>query len=277
MSSEETMSPNPSVGKQLKAILALELRKNFFGRRAFILYFLAAMPVALFVLVYFIPDARESLQNPAQAASVFAGVYNALILRFVVYFGCVWIFTNLFRGDILDGSLHYYFLSPIRREVLAAGKFLAGLSFAGFLFVGSTMASLILVSVPSGLSQVVLGSPGLQHTLTYIGITLLACLGYGAVFLAVGLVFRSPILPAIAFYGWEWLNFLLPPLLKKFSVVHYVQSMSPGVFSEDNPFAVLAEPTPAWIAVPGLLLFSLLVLGLAAWQARRMEIDYGGE
>ncbi len=263
--------------KQIAAILALELRKNFLGQRALMLYFLAALPIAFFVILHLAPPGRELLQNPAQAASIFAWVYNLLILRFVVYFGCVWIFTNLFRGDILAGSLHYYFLSPVRREVIAGSKFLAGMSFATLLFAGSTFATLVLASLPSGLGRALLGSPGLQHTLTYLGITLLACVGYGSVFLLVGLVFRSPILPAIAFYGWEWLNIFLPPLLKKFSVVHYVQSMSPGVFTEGHPLAVLAEPTPAWIAVPGLFFFSLLVLLFAAWQVRRMEIDYGGE
>ncbi len=34
---------------------------------------------------------------------------------------------NLFRGDIVDRSLHFYFLSPVRREVLVVGKYLSGL------------------------------------------------------------------------------------------------------------------------------------------------------
>jgi hypothetical protein len=33
--------------------------------------------------------------------------------------------------------------------------------------------------------------------------------------LIVGLFFRNPIIPALMLYGWEWINFLLPPLLKK--------------------------------------------------------------
>ena len=45
-------------------------------------------------------------------------------------------------------------------------------------------------------------------------------------------------------YGWEWLNFLLPPLLKKVSVIHYLNSLVPVPISE-GPFAVVAEPTPA--------------------------------
>ena len=37
---------------------------------------------------------------------------------------------------------------------------------------------------------------------------MLACVGYGAFFLVVGLFIRNPIVPALLLYGWEWLNFL---------------------------------------------------------------------
>ena len=46
---------------------------------------------------------------------------------------------NLFRGEILDRSLHFYFLAPIRREVLMVGKFLAGLLATCTIFVTSEL------------------------------------------------------------------------------------------------------------------------------------------
>jgi hypothetical protein len=45
----------------------------------------------------------------------------------------------------------------------------------------------------------------------------------------------------------------------------------------EGPFAVLAEPTPAWISVPSLLLFTGVVLFFASRHIRRMEISYAGE
>ena len=38
--------------------------------------------------------------------------------------------------------------------------------------------------------------------------------------------------------------------------------------------AVVSDPVPAWLAVPGLLLVSLLVLFYAAVKARQMEVSY---
>jgi hypothetical protein len=117
---------------------------------------------------------------------------------------------------------------------------------------------------------------GGKQALIYLGITTLAVVGYGAIFLIVGLFFRNPIIPALLIYGWEWLNFLLPPLLKKISVIHYLHSLMPVPLSE-GPFAVMAEPTPAWLSVPSLLIFTLIVLALAGYHTRRMEISYVGD
>jgi ABC-type transport system involved in multi-copper enzyme maturation permease subunit len=260
--------------RQTGAILRLELKKNLWGKRAVLLYLLALLPFLLMLALTLFPP--DEIRDPIERNLVFANIYGGLILRTVVFFGCAWIFMNLFRGDIVDRSLHYYFLSPVRREVIVAGKYLSGLVASMLLFVTTTVASMLLLYLPQGGGAYLLGGAGLGHLLTYAGITALACLGYGAFFLVVGLFFRNPIIPALVLYGWEWLNFLLPPVLKKLSVIHYLNSLSPIPINE-GPFAILVEPTPAWISVPGLLFITAMVLGLASLQIRRMEIRYGGE
>jgi hypothetical protein len=186
---------------------------------------------------------------------------------------------NLFRGELVDRSLHYYFLSAVRREVLVVGKYFSGLVTSIVLFTGTTVVAMLLLYVPHFYSQSLryfTEGRGLSQILTYAGITILACIGYGAFFLVVGLFIRNPIIPAVLLYGWEWLNFLLPPLLKKISVIHYLNSLVPVQISE-GPFAVVADPTPAWIAIPSLVIVTLLVLILAAYRIRHMEIRYGSD
>jgi ABC-type transport system involved in multi-copper enzyme maturation permease subunit len=197
----------------------------------------------------------------------------------VIFFGCAWIFMNLFRGDMIDRSLHFYFLSPVRREVLVIGKYVSGLATSIVLFTAATIVSMLLLYFPhfySESSRYFLDGQGLGQLLTYAGITILACIGYGAFFLVVGLFFRNPIIPAIVLYGWEWLNFLMPPLLKKISVIHYLTSLAPVPVYE-GPFAVPALPTPSWIAVPSLIVVTGLVLIVASYRIRHMEIRYGSD
>jgi len=265
--------------RQIRAIFRLEIEKNFLGRRSILLYLLALLPIGpLLLLAPFTPPDRE-FQNFNNYGTIFAVYYGGLILRTVVFFGCAWIFMNLFRGDIIDRSLHFYFLSPVRREVLVVGKYLAGLVTSIILFTSMTIICMLLLYIPhfpSESARFFLDGQGLTQLLTYAGITMLACVGYGAFFMVVGLFIRNPIIPALVLYGWEWLNFLLPPLLKKISVIHYLNSLSPVPVSE-GPFAVVAEPTPAWIAIPSLIAVTALVLFIAGQRIRHMEVRYGGD
>ena len=265
--------------RQIRAIFRLEIEKNFLGRRSILLYLLALLPIAPLVLAApFTPPGAE-WHDFARYNMIFAIFYGGFILRTVVFFGCAWIFMNLFRGDIIDRSLHFYFLSPVRREVLVVGKYISGLATSIILFTSTTVIAMLLLYLPhfpSESSRFFFDGPGMGQLFTYAGVTILACIGYGAFFLVVGLFFRNPIIPALVLYGWEWLNFLLPPLLKKISVIHYLNSLVPVPVSE-GPFAVVAEPTPAWIAVPSLIVVTIFVLAVAGYRIRHMEVRYGSD
>src|SRR6266849_5397208 len=263
--------------RQIRAIFRLEIRKNFLGKRSILIYLLALLPIFMLGSLVLVTTPARDFTNLSR---IFAWIYGGLILRTVVFFGCAWIFMNLFRGEMVDRSLHYYFLSAVRRDVLVVGKYLSGLVTAVILFVTVTVASMLLLYLPhfSGESaRFFFDGAGLSQLLTYAGITILACIGYGAFFLVVGLFFRNPIIPALVLYGWEAINFLLPPLLKKISVIHYLNSLTPVPAPEASPFGVMVEPTPAWISVPGLLILTTLVLIAAGARIRHMEIKYGGD
>lgn len=265
-------------GRQIAAIMRLEMRKNFLGKRAFLIYLIAAAPIVLMAALSAEISWQQSRNNNiGEINIVFANLYEGLILRTIVFFGCAWIFMNLFRGEVVDRSLHYYFLCPVRREVLVCGKYLSGLVASLVLFTVSTAGSLLFLYIglsAAGVDYFSVG--GRRQALAYLGITALGCIGYGAAFLVIGLFFRNPIIPALLIYGWEFINFLLPPVLKKISIIHYLHSLSPVPVPE-GPFAMVAEPTPAYLSIPGLLIVTAAVLALASYRIRRMQINYGGE
>src|SRR6267143_854163 len=135
--------------RQIRAIFGLELRKNFLGRRAILIYLLALFPVAIFAMMMLVTPTRYF----NVLGTIYAYIYDALILRTVVFFGCAWIFMNLFRGELVDRSLHFYFLSPVRREVLVLGKYLSGLVTSVVLFGGVTIISMLLLYFPHFYSE----------------------------------------------------------------------------------------------------------------------------
>jgi hypothetical protein len=238
---------------------------------------LAGAPVAIFTLYALFPDGEEFVETLGGTAVLFAIIYRGFFLRLLIFLGCVLVFTRLFRGDTLEKVLHYYFLVPVRRETLVVAKYLSGVSITFILFSLSMTASFILIYLPGGWSrfqEFLLGGTGLSHLLAYLGVTLLACIGYGSVFLVTGLFFKNPIVPAGVILGWEYINFLLPPLLKKFSVIYYLESLCPVPIPQ-KMVTLLAEPAPFWLAVPGLLGVTVLVLIIAGLRIRRMEVRYG--
>jgi hypothetical protein len=271
-----------TVTRQIFAVQALELRKRFLGKRAIPVYLLALIPLVLFtgrlvVLRVFHVDQNELI---AHDRVMYAVLFRTLILRFVVYFGCVAVFVPLFRGDILDRSLHYYFLVPLKRQTLTAAKYVSGLVAALVLFNGVTVATWTLAYLaygPTALVQQLLSGHGLFELPGYLLVTSLACVGYGAVFLAAGVFFKNPIVPAVAILGWESINALLPPVLKKISVIHYLESLCPVSIPQDSGIAILADPASPWVAIPGILLLAALLVTLAARRVKRLEILYGVE
>ncbi len=188
---------------------------------------------------------------------------------------------NLFRGEVLEKSLHYYFLAPVRREVLVVGKYLSGLLMTCVVFsLSTTLTYLLLLSHIRMTAARALAGPALADLPAYLGATLLACAGYGAVFLILGLLFRNPIMPTVAVLIWESILVFLPAILKKVSVIFYLESLCPvqAPFRGGGAlFAVSADPTPAYLAVPGLLCLTIALLVLASLHIRRMEIRYGTE
>src|SRR5208282_4824806 len=225
--------------------------------------------------------------NLPEDSIVFAGVFQFFYLRLAIFFGCLGIFMNLFRGEILDKSLHFYFLAPIRRDVLMVGKFLAGLLATCTIFVTSELLQIVVFNwqfSPAARELYLYHNHGLAQGAAYLGVTALACLGYGAFFLAAGMLFRNPILPAAGILVWEAANPFLPALLKKFSVIYYLKSLCPvEIPSPPGTSPLLAllvsntDPVSAPVAVVGIVIVALIALYASSVQVRRMEINYTTE
>ncbi len=263
--------------RQLTGVLRLELRRNLLSRRSFIMFFLAGAPLVLFFLWDLLSIPQQNFSGPTEVTPLFAAAFEGY-LRTSVFLSTLIVFMSLFRAEILERSLHYYFLTPVRREVLTAGKYLAALLSTGIVFAAGTAVLFFLTFIPWGLGEFgrYLQGPGLGNLLGYLGVALLGCAGYGAIFMMLGQFFRNTVVAAVVVWGWEAINFILPPLLKKFSVIFYLQSLYPVPLPQAM-ITVVADPVPAWLSVPGLMLFTGAVLAVAGWRARRMEVSYDSD
>lgn len=263
--------------RQISAIIRIEVKKSLFSKRALTAYGLTLIPIILLTILGFADeDGEPLLLYIERARRIYGYIYSGFILGAVVFLGSAVIFTTLFRGEILDRSIHYYLLAPVRREILTLGKYLAGLIAAFGLFGTTTVVCYLLLYVPFGISQLVADiTSGIAATqlATYLGITLLGCMGYGALFMTTGLLFRNPLLPVAAVAGWEIMHFVLPPMLKGFSVIHYLKGLMP-IPIDEGPLAVIVAPPSVWVSVAGISGISIVALIVAMLFLTRLEVRY---
>jgi hypothetical protein len=179
--------------------------------------------------------------------------------------------------------LHYYFLAPVRRDVLIAGKYMAGLITATFFFCGSitlSFAGMYAHYAGHEIRAYVLDGPGFGHFLAYVGITALACMAYGALFLWLGIRYKNPIIPAVVLLLWESVNIFLPAWLKKVSILYYLRSLTPvdpGFYGAGALVGGVADPASVPVAILGLLAITIGLLALAVKDLQRSEISYSSD
>lgn len=258
----------------------MEIRRNLFSWRASWIYFIAFIP-AIIILTHLLMDSHPP-SAMSEDTDILAGIVQFYYIRLAIFFGCLGIFSRLIRGEMTERSLHFYLLSPVRREVLLLGKFAAGSISALLLFGAAILADFALIYVGFGAAgrDYFFNGPGLGQLEAYLVIVVLASLGYGAVFLLLSMMFRNPIPAAMLVWGWEVINPLLPSLLQRVSVAFYLRHLMPVGVAGKGIFALLTvqtEPVSGWAATLGLLVLIAVVLFYSCYRIRTLEIRYTTE
>jgi len=271
-------SPNWSLWiRQVLAISRLEIHKCLSGRHLIGITLLNFAPVVLLLIAHVVPGGHRMAERatPAFLSQTYAVTFAAWMLRVGVFFTSASLSIALFRTEALEKTTHYYLLAPVRREIVVLGKFVAATLTSSMICGAATFAAYFAVFawLGDGLGRFLIDGPGLGYLAAYLGVTVLGCVGYGAIFALFGQLWRNPIVSALALFGWESILVFLPPFLKLASVLFYLESLLP-YRPPVGPLAILADPPPALTSIGGLLGFAALVLALAGWRARRMEIAY---
>jgi hypothetical protein len=265
---------------QALRLTRIEIKRNLFSWRASWIYFLAFIPTVIILIHAAV--ARRLHLSMSEDTSILAGIIQFYYIRLGIFFGCLGIFSRLIRGEMIERSLHFYLLSPVRREVILLAKFGAGSISALLLFCSAILADFALMYAAYGAAghDYVFNGPGLGQLEAYLTITALGCLGYGAVFLLLSLIFKNPIPAAMIVMGWEAINPIAPSLLQKISVASYLRHLMPINVPAEGIFALLTvqtEAESAWTATLGLLTLIVLVLVYACYRIRTLEIRYTTE
>lgn len=267
---------------QIAVLVRNEVRRNLFTRRRIWVYLLALFPVLMLVTRNIFDHSSTEAVYIDNDTQVLAGMIQLYYLRLGIFFACMGIFTWLFRGEMVQRTLHYQFLAPVRKEVLVVGKFLAGTIISTVMFETAVLTCFYLAYSRFGAAgrSYVFDGPGLGQLGAYLLVTALACLGYGAVFLALSLIFKNPVVPGLFLLGWETIIPIFPSWAQRVSVTFYLKHLCPVSLPVEGPmaiFTVVAEPVAPWLAAIGLLALALAVLIVSCFLIHRLEISYTAE
>lgn len=266
---------------QLRTIVGMEYRRNLFSRRALWIYFLAFAPTVI-IMLHAIVDGGGNRHSIGDDTDVLAGIFQFYYVRLGIFFGALGIATRLIRGEMVERSLHYYLLAPVRREVLLLGKFVAGVVGMLMIFETAVFASFAFMYSHFGPRAIMwfFEGPGGGHLKAYLGMTALACIGYTAIFMLLSIIIKNPAPAAMLVLLWEVINPILPSLFQKISIASYIRHLTPVAPHVEGVFALLmvvTEPVPAWVATTGVLVVTAVVLALSCYFVRRLEINYAGD
>lgn len=258
--------------RQTQTIAKMELSRYILARRWLGVYLAAFAPVVLLILVVFRPNARP--QSVADVTEAYAVLFQTFVLRLSVFLSCALVFSQLFRGEVLEKTLHFYLLSPVRREIIALGKYIAGVSAIGLLFgVTTILENVLIYGASTSISAFFLEGPGLSFLARYVIVIVLAIAAWGAVFMLAGLLFKNPIISAFVVGLWEAFYFILPESLQKLTVMHYLQSLLPIVIDR-GPFSVVIDPTPGILSVLILIGIATGFVYLSGKALTRTQVTY---
>jgi ABC-type transport system involved in multi-copper enzyme maturation permease subunit len=260
--------------RQTAAVARFELKKFLLARRWLGVYVLGLAPVLLMYARTQIRGGEDSLFNASQG---FATVFQFFILRFGIFISCAVVFTQVFRGEILEKTLHLYLLAPVRREIIAVGKYLAGVALVAFLFSVSTAATLLLRYSHNGMfGSYFFEGDGFSQLVRYVAVAVLASIVYGAEFLLIGLKYKNPGVPTLFLFAWETFSFALPSMLQRLTVVYYLLPILP-VKADAGPFSIVVDPVSPVFGVPITLALALVFVSISGWYVRSVQITYSAD
>jgi ABC-type transport system involved in multi-copper enzyme maturation permease subunit len=260
---------------QLRAVARVELRRYRRSRRWIAPVILALLPIALMlasVLIGFQAPYGPMLMR--RVPIEYGAFFQNLWLRFMIFFSCAFLFSQLFRSELLEKTLHHYYLVPIRRDAVVLGKFLTTLIASVLLFSTATAMTYFLFFWPASEGREFLLTPvGISHMGRYVAIAALSCASYGALFLLIGLIFRNPMIPALFVLCWETFTYFLPSLFQHLSFTLYLHSLMP-VTILNGPFDISVEPPAPIVSAVGLLGASAGLVWFSSFLVKRIQITY---
>ena len=202
-------------------IFRLTLRQTFWNRKTVGMGVVAGIPVGIVILQRLFAN-----MGTTRLLRFFPELVAYLYLPFVAMLFALFYGSAVIADEIENRTLTYLLVRPIPKKLILLSKYAAYLVGSGLIVMSSLFASFLgIYTSPRLIGQF---GTGLQQFPQYALVVWGALMAYGAIYMLFGVSVRRPVLYGLIFFGWEKIVLVLPGVLRKFSVVHYLLSLFPA-------------------------------------------------
>lgn len=209
-----------SISNAIGKIYNITFRQTIQSKRTILMLILAYLPV-IFTAYYRIAEPKNII--PPNLV-----LYHIMIF----YLLFVSILVSLFYGTAIVGdeidskTIIYLFTRPIPKYSIIIGKFIAYIVGVILIVIPPILANFIIIASDSNMSS------DFAETLDVfgkqLGVIILSLFVYGSIFTLFGARLKHPMIVGLLFaFGWEKIMLLVPGIVRKISIVHYLISIFP--------------------------------------------------
>jgi len=254
-----------------KVIFGITIMQTMRSKKTIFIMIATFLPV-LFA-VYHRVAARGTPIDSVHVLSLIMPFFLQFLSALVALF-----YATALIADEVDGkTITYLFTRPIKKYSIIVGKFSAYMLEASIILVPPMLLTYLIIAAGNGISTEPILSLG--HFGKQLGVTMLALAAYGAIFTFFGAWWRRPVVLGLLFaFGWEKVAIIVPGIIKKFSVIHYLMSIFPKgkvmkQFRMHMPPEVVSDSS-ALVSIIVLLAIIGVFLGLAIFTIYRKEYRF---
>ncbi len=185
-------------------------------------------------------------------------------------------YGNAMIGDEVDNrTIIYYFTRPIPKYTIIIGKFVAYIASVFLIIIPPMLISFLIIASDKEMSKDF--AITVDTFARQLGVILLGLIVYGSIFIFFGTSLKHPIIAGLLLaFGWEKIMLIVPGLIRKFSVAHYLISAFPidpsmRTTLDDVSKGATSSPTASIITI---IIITIVFLGLSIYTIYNKEYKF---
>jgi len=253
---------------ELRTTIELAFDQLFWSRKTLFIEILALLPPVI-ALCWRIGISSGVARALVSAGGLFSAMMTTAYLQFLVLMVSLFYGTALVADEVENKTLTYITTRPVPKWLLLTGKYIAYILIGLGISFHSILLNYIILYSMDGWGHL------LDHSLILcndLAVVLLGLITYGAIFCFLGAAVKRPLVVGLIFCaGWESLITYLPGITRKFTVMHFLQSLFPHISGQEIALLFPNQSAGIGESVGMLLFYSAIFFGLALYVFTRKQ------